>query len=339
MIKDLTELATLDDVIKAVSRNLRLPSETKRHLEKWANSPHLLKKGVPSTFRKTFEMKEGDPALSKLKLGQRIGERTKLKKVKNLIIGWLAEEIASVALRTNNTVLTVEPSGVDVERTVELARTPTDPDYRVRLRNQQVLFVEVVSIGKVGDGVIRMKYNKVKRNLMRYFGLSKGQSAHWREHFLNPCIYLCVDLISKTGGFIVEGANFYTKQFPVRYAGWENQEVVVFDTRKRLTYAEFSAFDLQKLRQETISKIRKEFTRLHKVVEILGNPLLIDRNHRVRVFLRKLFELDHSLSLRKRREAMEAKELSKMKRSIIKMFKELPTEYQRKLFPLVKVQL
>lgn len=340
MIDDLTELTTLDDVIKVVSRNLNLPNKIIKHLEEWGSYPNLLKEGVPSTFRRTFEMEPSDTILSELKLGQRVGERTKLKKIKNLIIGWLAEEIASGVLRNNNSVKTVEPSGIDVERTIELTRTPTDPDYRVLLKNNKILFIEVVSIGKIGDGKIRLKYNKVKRNLMKYFGLSKGRSAHWREHFLNPCVYFCVDLIStNVGGFIVEGPDLYVTQFPNRYPGWENQEVVMFDTQKRLNFIELSNYNLQRLRETLTVELNKEFARLHRAVGILGNPLLIDsgRERYIKKFLRKLFELDHTVSIRKRRDKTEAKQISKMKRELIETFKEIPIDYQRRLSSFINL--
>jgi len=160
MIEDLSELDTLDEVIELVSKNMNLPKEMEKHLKRWANTPHFLKEGVRSTFKRTFEIKSSNPLVSELKLGQRVGERTKLKKIKNLIIGWLAEEIASEVIRNNKYVKTIEPSGIDVERIVEIRMNPTDPDYRIQLKNDKVLFLEVASIGKHGDGVIRLKYNK-----------------------------------------------------------------------------------------------------------------------------------------------------------------------------------
>lgn len=273
-------------------------------------------------------------------MGQRVGERTKLKKIKNLIIGWLAEEIASQALQNNVFVKKVEPSGIDVDRIIEASKTPTDPDYRVGLRDGNALFIEVVSIGKIGDGIIRLKYNKVKRNLMKYFGLTRGRSAHWQEHFLNPCAYLCVDLISTgLGSFILEGADLYVKQFPIRYAGWENQEVVIFDTQKRLNFIELLNYNLQELREALIKELKKEFTRLHKAVKFLGNPLLMeDAGKRyIRRFLRQLFEIDHTFSIIKRRDRVEAEQISIMKKELVETFKQMPIEYQEKLASLIDV--
>ena len=295
-----------------------------------------------STFKETFEMSLNDPILAELKLGQRVGERSKLQKVRNLIIGWLAEEIAHQALKDNVYVKEIEPSGVDIQRTVELYRTPTDPDYRVQLKNGKILFVEVVSIGKVGDGIIRLKYNKVKRNLMKYFGLSKGKSVHWQEHFLNPCVYLCLDLISAdAGNFILEGADFYTRQVPVRYAGWENQEVVVFDQQKRCSLPELLELNLEEIRENIVSELKREFSRLHEAATIIGNPLLMpgDKRRRLLKFFRELFELDHKLSIKRRRDAAEAVEIRLMREGVIKTFKELPKEYQEKLFAIVKDDL
>lgn len=341
-ITDLTRLATLDEVIDVISKNMKLPQKIVKHLKEWCYSPHLLKQGVPSTFKETFEMSLNDPILAELKLGQRVGERSKLQKVRNLIIGWLAEEIAHQALKDNVYVKEIEPSGVDIQRTVELYRTPTDPDYRVQLKNGKILFVEVVSIGKVGDGIIRLKYNKVKRNLMKYFGLSKGKSVHWQEHFLNPCVYLCLDLISAdTGNFILEGADFYTRQVPVRYAGWENQEVVVFDQQKRCSLPELLELNLEEIRENIVSELKREFSRLHEAATIIGNPLLMpgDKRRRLLKFFRELFELDHKLSIKRRRDAAEAVEITQMREGIIKTFKELPKEYQEKLFAIVKDDL
>jgi len=338
VVDDLTETSTLKEVIETVSKNLNLPNPIVKHLEKWGSSKHLLKEGVTSTFRKTFEMKPNSLLLSKLKLGQRVGERTKLKKTKNLVIGWLAEEIASEVLRRNKFVRMIKPSGIDIERTVEIRMTPTDPDYRIQLRNSSVLFLEVASIGKVGDGMIRLKYNKVKRNLMRFFGLSKGRSVHWPEHFLNPCAYLCVDLVSKNiGNFIIEGSSFYVDQSPNPYEGWENQEVVVFDTQKRLTLNELKSFDMQRLRERIVKDVNEEFKRVSKAVKIFGNPLLITSNESpvIKGILRKLFELDHMISQAKRRDKKEKIEMARMENDLQTALKKLPLQSRRELLSLM----
>jgi hypothetical protein len=334
MIEDLTELNTFDEVIEFVSGNMNLPKEMEKNLKKWANSSHFLKEGVRSTFKKTFEMKPSNALLSELRLGQRVGERTKLKKIKNLIIGWLAEEIASEVFRNNKYVKSIEPSGIDVDRTVEIRINPTDPDYRIQLKNGRVLFLEVASIGKHGDGVIRLKYNKVQRNLMRFFGLTRGHSAHWIEHFLNPCAYLCTDLISKnTGNFIIEGSSFYVNQSPTPYEGWENQEVVVFDAQNRLTLNGLMNLDLQSLRERIVKDVNSEFNRVSEAVGVIGNPLLITGNEGppIRKFLKKMFELDHMISLAKRRNEKEKEQAKEMERELLALLEEIPTQNRGKL--------
>jgi hypothetical protein len=338
MVNDLTEIATLSEVINTVSENMNLPSLTVRHLKRWGSSRHLLRKGVPSTFRKTFEMKPDSPFLSKLKLGQRVGERTKLKKVKNLIIGWLSEEIASEVLRKNKFVKTIEPSGIDIGRTVEIRSNPTDPDYRIQLRNDKILFLEVASIGKLGDGLIRLKYNKVKRNMMKYFGLSKGRSVHWPEHFNNPCAYLCIDLVSrKKGNVIIEGSSFYVNQPPIPYEGWENQEVVMFDTQKRLTLSRLASFDMQNLRERIVKDVSEEFHRINRAVQIFGNPLLMvdSEGHVIKEFLKRMFELDHMISLTKRRDKREKEQIEQMRRDLLDILEEIPTQNRRRLRSLM----
>ena len=339
MVEDLTELDTFDEVIKLTSKNLKLPRNVVKHLEKWANSPHLLKKNIRSTFKRTFEMKPDNPLLSELRLGQRVGERTKLKKVKNLIIGWLAEEVALEVLRNNKYVETIEPSGIDIERTVEIKMTLTDPDYRIKLRNASLLFLEVASIGKIGDGIIRLKYNKVKRNLMKFFGLSKGRSVHWREHFFNPCAYLCVDLISDNMGknFIIEGPDFYINQFPTPYEGWENQEVVVFDARKRLNLNELRNLDMRTLLKKMITDITGEFAVTNEAIKILGNPLsrAEEGGPAVKEFLRGIFELEHLLSIKRRRDEKEDKKIELMKKDLLEALENMPEQYQRKLSSLL----
>lgn len=338
-VTDLTKLSTLDEVIKIISINMKLPSRVVAYLKEWCHTTHMLKQGVPSTFKETFEMPPNAPILAELKLGQRIGERSKLQKVKNLIIGWLAEEIAYQILKDNIYVGEIKAFGVDAQKTVELYKTPTDPDYKVRLKNGKILFIEVVSIGKVGDGVIRMKYNKVKRNLMKYFGLLGGESTHWREYFLNPCAYLCLDLISAdAGNFILEGADFYTKQIPVIYAGWENQEVVVFDQRKRCNLSELLQLDLQSFRDEIVNELKREFRRLHEIVQITGNPMLISEQERRYLlrFLRELFNLDHDLSIRRRRNAAETIKEIQMRKNVANSFEKMPKKYQEALYLFVR---
>jgi len=318
-IEELSELSSLPEAIKIIKSNISLPKTLAKKLLEWSNIKHWLKQPkeiglkykekyfVP--YSKTFSL--NDSELIALELYSRRGDRTPSTKVRNLILGWLSEQLILIVLNENPFVQRIGFSGVDSQRILQLTRTPTDPDIEVALTNGKVLFIEVGCISKkTPEGKIRIKYNKVLQNEKRFFGRRKS----WDKYFLKPTIYISIDMISKTPkAFIIEGVDFYGKKFPYQFPGWENQLVMEFDTiNHRIDLDKLKNLNLIKLRDETFNEIIYRHPVMNKFIEKFGNFQDIKdelERKKLEKFANKILNLSQKFEEARKRKILERKEI------------------------------
>lgn len=318
-MKDLSELNSLSEVINIISSNISLPINISSHLKKWSKTKHWLKKpetisakerkNYYMTYSDTFSMNDED--LLELDLYSRRGDRTPSKKVRNLLLGWLSEQLILILLRENPQVKKIGLSGVDAQRILQLARTPTDPDLEVYLKNGKIIYIEVGCIGKkTSDGKIRLKYNKVLQNERRFFSLK----SDWEKYYLKPTIYISIDMISKNeNAFIIEGVDFYGKKFPYQFGGWENQLVLEYDTvNNRINLDLLKKINLSKLGNEITQEILYRHPIMKIFIKKFGSIQIYKKKaikKQLERFANKILSISQKLEESRKRKILETNEL------------------------------
>jgi hypothetical protein len=277
---ELSKLSTFNDVISYLAESQIIDDNLKLHIKKWGSHKHWLKSPKSplnksldyQSIAKTFSMT--DDELIRRNIFTRQGDRSPSTKVKNLILGWLAEEIVAFYLSLNINISSVHFVGIDKKRVVAISSTPTDPDLLVELANGKKILVEVVSISKnAGDGNVRIKYNKIQQNVRRFFALKKT----WNKYFGIPTVYIAVDMINPSSMPLILGAtDFYGDSIPYPFGGWENQLVINFDIISgRFAYDDLKNMDLIKLMNDTSLSILKKNKYLSKVINVES---ILDQN-------------------------------------------------------------
>jgi len=316
---DLSELTSLTTVIDFISSNISLPKNVANNLKNWSNTKHWLKNPdiVPEekkntyniTYSNTFSMNDED--LLKLGLYSRRGDRSPSKKVRNLLLGWLSEQLIQILLKDNPQVKNIRLSGVDAQRILQLSRTPTDPDIEIILKNGKTIFVEVGCIGKeTNDRKIRLKYNKVLQNEKRFFSLK----SQWENYYLKPTIYISIDMISKNEkAYIIEGVDFYGKKFPYQFGGWENQLVLEYDiVNNRVNLEQLKTLNLVNFEKEVSQEILHRHPSMKIFTEKYGNIQILKEEttrNKLKKFATKALSISQKLEESRKRKILERNEL------------------------------